>query len=610
MIRALSVCLLVFSVPSLAAMSQTPIVNNEEEESGSPVLDMTFHQLVDGLNDGQLTLNEVRRAGLEVFTRPLGTTDGFGDGPFDPTEPQSLLPGNRPTLQGNGTFLRVNGLDAQSCNECHTIVSQATIPPTLGIGGVGGLVQNAIIQPTLIDVADSADNRVAGPAPEVGLMRPDGEADFNGRLSNPPFLYGGGGVELLAREMTFDLQNLLRQARAAPAGTITPLQTHGVGFGFLRTEASGTVNLDGVDGIGFVDNEDRRPEDVLIVRPFGRKGEIFTMREFDRGAMRFHFGIEPVEVVGEQVDADRDGVVNEISVAAMTALHIFDVTNPPPVMQPMDERAEAGFATFQTIGCAGCHRPVLETRSRYLWLTNPEVPEDLLANAYYSIDLVEAGFNPSPNGGVYVPLFADLKRHAMGPGLEETFESAEIANDEFTTARLWGVGDTAPYIHDGRALELDDAILAHGGEAQPARDAFASLEQSQQNNLVHFLKRLRTPENPNGELLDPNALPSGHPQPTGVTVSPAVVDRSEYGCYTMTVSNGANMTLDVTYTLDGVGQLPIHGWPALNASGINTDLICVSEGTPLGAYVFTGIRNTLNSNLQFVPVSAQITVVE
>ena len=78
----------------------------------------------------------------------------------------------------------------------------------------------------------------------------------------------------------------------------------------------------------------------------------------------------------------------------------------------------------------------------------------------------------------------------------------------------------------------------------------------------------------------------------------------------MTVSNGANMTLDVTYTLDGVGQLPIHGWPALNASGINSDPICVSEGTPLGAYVFTGIRNTLNSNLQFVPVSAQITVVE
>ncbi len=78
----------------------------------------------------------------------------------------------------------------------------------------------------------------------------------------------------------------------------------------------------------------------------------------------------------------------------------------------------------------------------------------------------------------------------------------------------------------------------------------------------------------------------------------------------MTVSNGANMTLDVTYTLDGVPQLPIHGWPALNASGINSDPICVSAGTPLGAYVFTGIRNTLNTSFPFVTVSARITVVE
>ena len=151
----------------------------------SPVLDMVFGDLVDGLDRGEISLDQVRRAGMEVFTRPLTAAEGYGDGPFELGELPPSLPGNRPTLQGNGTSLRVNGLDAQSCNECHTIVSHDTIPPKLGIGGVGGLVQNALINPTQIDVSDgwhTASGR-------------DGSADFNGRFSNPPFLFGGGGIE-------------------------------------------------------------------------------------------------------------------------------------------------------------------------------------------------------------------------------------------------------------------------------------------------------------------------------------------------------------------------------------------------------------------------------
>ncbi|MDE0529574.1 MAG: hypothetical protein OXH85_12930 [Truepera sp.] len=86
-------------------------------------------------------------------------------------------------------------MDAQSCNERHTIVSHDTIPPTLGIGGVGGLVQNAIIGATVVDIADDGDNRVLGRAPGSGWLSLDGVADFNGRLANPPFL-SGSGVEL------------------------------------------------------------------------------------------------------------------------------------------------------------------------------------------------------------------------------------------------------------------------------------------------------------------------------------------------------------------------------------------------------------------------------
>jgi hypothetical protein len=406
-------------------------------------------------------------------------------------------------LQGNGTLLRVNGLDAQSCNECHTIVSNATRFPTLGFGGVGGMVQNAIIMPSLIDVADSFDDRVvyqSGHDPDLPLEF-DGVADFNGRFANPPFLFGGGGVELLGKEMTADLQALLAQARAAVPGTVTSLDTHGVHFGYITTLVGGEVELD-VEGIGPEDIEGLPAEEVLVVRPFGRKGENFSMRDFDRGAMQFHFGIQPVEVVGADLDEDGDGLDNEVTVAEMSMLHIFDVTNPPPVRDPLSQGAQRGQRTFRQIGCTQCHIPAIATRATAVPLAHPEVATNPSQNVYFEVDLTAVGFAADPNGtGVVVPLFADLKRHRMGPRLAETFERGELANDEFTTARLWGVADTAPYLHDGRATTLYQAIEFHGGEAQSARDNFLALNAGKQQDLIDFLKSLRTPEMPNEELL-------------------------------------------------------------------------------------------------------------
>ncbi len=461
-------------------------------------------QLVEGLSNGGITLETLRRRGLEVFTTPFNTLDGYGDGPFL-YETETTEPGSRPTLQGNGLSLRVNGLDAQSCNECHSIVKHSARPPVFGIGGVGGIVQNALVSPSMIDVADSADDRVAfSSSHEPDLpMAFDGKADFNGRFSNPPFLFGGGGVELLAKEMTADLQQALAVARAEEAARITELNTHGVDFGYIRSLGGGEVELH-VEGIGFKDNAGRTPEEILVVRPFGRKGEKFSMRDFDRAAMEFHFGIQPVEVVGEHEDADGDGVTNEMTVFDMSALHAFDVTNPVPFIQRLDLAARQGFDSFQRVGCAQCHVPVLETRSRFLPLSFPEISEEPWRNSYLHIDLVDVGFRPVPGeDGVLVPLFADLKRHDMGDELKEDFEFGEISNREFTTARLWGVADTAPYLHDERATTLSQAISAHGGEAEASRDAFLDLSADERKQLIAFLKKLRTPNRPNEELLRP-----------------------------------------------------------------------------------------------------------
>ena len=84
-------------------------------------------------------------------------------------------------------------------------------------------------------------------------------------------------------------------------------------------------------------------------------------------------------------------------------------------------------------------------------------------------------------------LFGDLKRHFMGPRLAEPVN--EIAGDDvtpiptnprnrhtpetFLTENLWGVGSTAPYLHDGRATTLAEAIIEHGSGAPttPAKAA-------------------------------------------------------------------------------------------------------------------------------------------
>lgn len=407
---------------------------------------------------GSVALQEIRRQGQLVFSVPFGKADGYGDGPGIASDPTP--PGGRPTLQGNGTFLRINGLDGQSCLECHSIVSHRSVPATFGVGGVGGLVSNAMFRPRLVDPADGA---------------------FDGRFINPPFLFGSGGVQLLAREMTLDLRERAAAAEANPDVPVA-LETHGVSFGtIVYDSARGDFDRSGLEGI----------DDDLVVRPFGRKGEFHTVRGFDVTALSFHFGIEPVEVVGPGVDGDDDGVADEISVGAVSALEIFNTTLAPPVQTRPGRAARAGRRLFAAAGCNECHIPFLETRGRVLEYRLPDVPAG--GEVFYSADLSRApvGFPKASKGGLRVPLFADLKRHDMGPELAENFGSDLDAF--FTTARLWGVWDTAPYLHDGRATTLVEAIELHGGEARPARDAFLAFSDEEKSQLLAFLATLRTP---------------------------------------------------------------------------------------------------------------------
>jgi CxxC motif-containing protein (DUF1111 family) len=60
----------------------------------------------------------------------------------------------------------------------------------------------------------------------------------------------------------------------------------------------------------------------------------------------------------------------------------------------------------------------------------------------------------------------------------------------FLTENLWGVGSTAPYLHDGRATTITEAILEHGGEAAASKTAFTRLGAQQQADVIAFLENL------------------------------------------------------------------------------------------------------------------------
>jgi hypothetical protein len=462
----------VLSFAVLAACLSAPFASAQHPPGEGPAIG---HRMTQGeFVNGGLTEDELRAAGQKMFSTPFNKMDGWGDGPVNVLDTTS--PGGRPTLQGNGAFLRVNGLDAQTCMECHSVGSNAEAPFRFGVGGVGGANNNAIGGPRNIDVDD-----------ELGV----GYASFDGRFINPPFLFGSGGVELLGKEMTMGLQRLKRLSAGNPDQTFR-LDTHGVNFGLLtwRT-ALGGFDFSQVHG---VDND-------LVVRPFGRKGEFPTVRAFDVAAMQFHFGMQPIEAVGSGADDDGDGVVDEVMVGELSALHLFNVTLRRPFEEAPTPETQAGQDVFLSAGCAVCHVPALETQKRFLPMTFPEVEQRPFENTFYNVDLGAAGnvkFAAVPGSGLRIDLFSDLKRHDMGLLLAES--AGSVLDSEFITARLWGVADTAPYLHDGRALTLTEAILFHGGEAQASRDSFASLADTDKIRLLTYLRSLRTPLDPTGGL--------------------------------------------------------------------------------------------------------------
>ena len=297
-----------------------------------------------------------------------------------------------------------------------------------------------------------------------------------------------------------------------------PLPFFGVGLIAELYESSILAHADEDDADG--DGISGRPNyDRGFVGRFGRKSQTVSIEGFIRGPLNNHLGITSDPLSEDQKDAlpvpsgsipedeedeamragfrqasapdepltDEDEIDDpELSPADLYDLVAFSMLLAAPQPEELGEQGLRGRDQFEAIGCADCHVPTLE----------------------------------GPRG--LVPLYSDLLLHDMGEAMADGIQQGLATASEFRTQPLWGVIATGPYLHDGRADTVDDAIRFHGGEGQAARDRYVALGEGARADLLEFLASLGGRDQASPGLLAPDA---GTPDPgTPGAPTPAVAD--------------------------------------------------------------------------------------
>jgi len=474
-------------------LTTTPLMAGPVEHINQQSLNHMIEQ-----GDQERAFTTAFEVGDELFEHEYTAAEGIGANVGN-GQRFSLVP--RADLDQPGQWAahlprRVTGPNARSCTVCHG--------SPFG-DGAGGVVLNNVRDPE-----HSGD-----------------PARFINRQT--PHLFGIGALQLLAEEMTTELHRqravALARARVMDKTITVPLATKGVSYGQLSIAPDGQIDSSLLQGI----------DADLIVRPIEWKGITTSIRAFVRDASHNELGLQATEITGDGVDGDGDGVRNELSVGDITAMVVYQAAQPRPVtrlelaerglIEPLAAREKQqirqGEQLFMTSGCSGCHtpamrldNPVFSEPSRHALYRDERFPagtlpadaglslkqaitfdltRDLPDNRLAAVDgspVAFGNFERDEQGGAVVRLYGDLKRHDMGPQLAEPVDEAGRGASTFLTKELWGVGSTAPYLHDGRATTLHEAILLHGGESQSSRDNYAGLAVHQQQALISWLNNL------------------------------------------------------------------------------------------------------------------------
>lgn len=478
----------------------------------------------------RLTISEILRHGSKLFGANWTSEDGAGR-PLMKGTTRMLSDMSRP-LVGDRAFNRLSGPDANSCVGCHNA--------PFGISGGGGdFVTNVFALGQRFDFLnfDPKDRRpVVGAADEKG--RPI-SLDSAANLRATTGMFGAGYLEMLAREITSELQKIRNNIKP---GETRRLVAKGIDFGELTRGTDGLWDTSKVVGLPRQSTDAPTPVDApnLIVRPWHQSANVVSLREFSNNAFHQHHGVQSVERFGLDTDPDGDGYKNEMTRGDITAVALYQAAMAVPGrVIPRNAAIEGavlrGEKIFESIGCASCHIPELPLTEPY-WTYSEPGPYNPTTNVRRG-ELVEVRLNlndsslPQPrlepdkfrSDLLYVPAYTDMKLHDISSPEDPTPEPLDQnetvwspkfgnGNRRFLTKRLWGCANEPPYYHHGLFTTLRQSIVAHDGEARPTKKAFQALADSDQRALIEFLKTLQVlPPNTPHRIVDENYKPREWP---------------------------------------------------------------------------------------------------
>jgi cytochrome c553 len=505
------------------------------------------------LQDGEeftITTAQLIQFGAKLFNAKFTVQEGAG---------RPLSKGTGAAISDLGSplvfprnFDRISSPDANACSGCHNA-------PVAGAGGdrvteVFVLAQR--FDHLTFDHSDGITTR--GAVDESGKFVTLENATNDRKTIG---MNGSGFVEMLARQMTADLEV---ERDATPPGRSTQLMSKGVSFGILTHKADGSWDTSEVQGLAAPSLVSDGPPPTLSIRPLHQAGNVISIRQFSNNAFNQHHGMQSEERFGLNTDPDGDGFTNELTVADLTAVSMFQATLAVPGRvipnDPLLERANLiGEAVFDKIGCATCHATLPLTANnnpRLLgqpgWIyfepnpynpaTGPNSPNLQLGPTNYpvsapalTVDLT-SDVLPLPRlrargGVVTVPAYTDLKLHDISATSDpktdpecEPLDQNQAAgspaffagNCRFITRKLWGFyNQGGAFMHHGKFTTAREAVAAHFGEALTQRKAFDALPAELQNDVIEFLKSLQVlPPGSRSLVVDEHGSPKNWPPST------------------------------------------------------------------------------------------------
>ncbi|HFQ4858561.1 TPA: di-heme oxidoredictase family protein [Vibrio vulnificus] len=431
----------------------------------------------------------VKKEGPNAFSLPAANLSmskrlDFSVGNSFFRNPWVSAPASTDARDGLGPLFNTNG-----CQNCH-IKDGRGHPPEKGDSHALSMLVRLSIPALTAEQKKAVITSGVIPEPTYGGQlqdfalqdqKPEGQISI--RYSDVPVTFSDGTTVVL-RKPTVEIRDLaygemhpqtLLSARVAP-----PM----IGLGLLESIAEETLlqwadeddlNQDGISGkLNKV--WDVQTQSLAIGR-FGWKAGQPTLMQQNAAAFNGDLGLTshlfPQENCTDRQDLCRklpNGGSPEVSDNILDFVEFYSQHLAVPIRRNVnDPQVKLGETLFVQSGCESCHKQTVKTAKR----------EALPA-------LSEQTIHP----------YTDLLLHDMGPGLADNRPEYLANGQEWRTPPLWGIGytqevnDHTYFLHDGRARNLMEAVLWHGGEAEAAKQNVLKMSAKERDALIAFLNSL------------------------------------------------------------------------------------------------------------------------